>query len=123
MATYRVSCREKHSLYERIVSIGCAEVGTGAIKRFTEDEAIASIKRGSDSFFVERPEGHRVSVIVAERDGREYIKTEADGEKPDNLLSLPECPLKKVEPSPPRRTVLAAASHGDCLKAPTHWAV
>lgn len=123
MATYRVSCREKHSLYERIVSIGCAEVGTGAIKRFTEDEAIASIKGGSDSFFVERPEGHRVSVIVAERDGREYIKTEADGEKPDNLLSLPDCPLKKVEPSPSRRTVLAAASHGDCLTAPTHWAV
>ncbi len=112
MATFRVTCKEKHSLYERIVSIGCAEVGTGVIMRFTEDEAIKRIKEGSDRFYVERPEGHRVWVVAAEREGREYLKTETDGEKPDNLLSLPECPARKPEPSGTRRTVVAAGSHG-----------
>jgi hypothetical protein len=28
----------------------------------------------------------------ARHSGREYLKTEADGVKPDNLLSLSECP-------------------------------
>ncbi|MDD5382312.1 MAG: DUF3892 domain-containing protein, partial [Candidatus Margulisbacteria bacterium] len=29
---------------------------------------------------------------VAIRSGRKYLKTEADGEAPNNLLSLPTCP-------------------------------
>ena len=112
MSTYRVTCREKHSLFERVVSIGCAESGTGLFRRFTEEEAIQRIKKGTDKFYVEKPEGHSVWLIVAERDGREYLKTEADGEKPDNLLSQPECPAKKTEPTGSRRTVVAAPSHG-----------
>ena len=112
MATFRVTCREKHSLYERIVSIGCAEVGTGLNRRFTEDEAINCIDKGTDSFFVERPAGHRVLVIVALHEGRKYIKTESDGEIPNNLLALPACPPAKTEQSGSRRTVVAAPSHG-----------
>jgi hypothetical protein len=122
MATInRVTCKEKHSLYERIASIGCVDIGTGATRRFTEDEAIASINQGTHKFYVERPEGHRVWVIVAKHEGREYIKTETDGEKPNNLLSLPDCPPKKVEPSPSRRTLVAAASHGDVPPALDNW--
>jgi len=123
MATYQVTCREKHSLYERIVSIGCAEVGTGTKRRFTEDEAINCIEHGIDDFFVDRPAGHRVRVIVAEHEGRKYIKTEADGEKPNNLLSLPECPAKKQEAngSGHRRTVVSAPSHGDVPSALGGW--
>jgi hypothetical protein len=30
-------------------------------------------------------------VVSVSRLGHKYIKTEADGEQPDNLLSLPEC--------------------------------
>ncbi|MHB1957873.1 MAG: DUF3892 domain-containing protein [Acidobacteriaceae bacterium] len=112
MATYRIMCREKHSLYERIISIGCAEVGTGATQRFTEDEAINRIEKRIDNFYVERPEGHRVKVIVAVHEGRKYIKTEADGEKPDNLLSLPHCAEKpKVNPVVPPTRVVPAGSH------------
>lgn len=112
MGTYRVTCWEKHSLYERVVSIGCVEVDTGAVRRFTEDEAIQRIKQHSDSFYIEKPAGHRVWLIVAEREGREYLKTETDGEKPNNLLEQPECPAKISEHSGSRRTVVAAASHG-----------
>ena len=57
-----------------------------------ESQAIRDIKNGTYSFYVERPAGHRVRVIVATRLGVEYLKTEADGEQPDNLLTLPECP-------------------------------
>jgi hypothetical protein len=121
MATYRVTCKEKHSLFERVVSIGCVESGTGIFRRFTEEEAIQRIKQGIDRFYVEKPEGHSVWLIVAEREGREYLKTEADGEKPDNLLSQPECPEKKTEPSGSRRTVVAAPSHGIQPLIPDYW--
>lgn len=33
--------------------------------------------------------GKEVEVIVAERNGNEYLKTEADREQPNNLLELP----------------------------------
>jgi hypothetical protein len=37
--------------------------------------------------------GRPVRVIVAvSRFGNKYLKTEADGAEPNNLLSLPECP-------------------------------
>jgi len=31
-------------------------------------------------------------IIAVSKYGNEYLKTESDGEQPDNLLSLPECP-------------------------------
>jgi len=121
MATYRVTCKEKHSLFERVVSIGCVEVDTGFRRRFTEEEAINRIKQGIDKFYVEKPEGHRVWLIVAEREGREYLKTETDGEKPDNLLSQPDCVAGRTEPTGSRRTVVAAPSHGTQPSFASYW--
>ena len=52
---------------------------------------------------LEKPDGTRrwnfyvsvnsrsVWVIVASHSGRKYLKTEADGYAPNNLLNLPEC--------------------------------
>jgi len=77
--------------HERIHNIGGVN-GDGARWKLTEGEAIKGIKEGKWSFYVERPVGHRVWVLVATRLGKEYLKTEADGEQPDNLLALPECP-------------------------------
>jgi hypothetical protein len=77
--------------HERIQNIGGAN-SDGARWRLSESEAIQSIKGGKWSFYVERPAGHRVNVVIATRVGREYLKTETDYEQPDNLLSLPECP-------------------------------
>jgi hypothetical protein len=43
--------------------------------------------------YIERPGGQRVDVIVATSpNGNRYLKTVADGEQPDKLLSLPTCP-------------------------------
>lgn len=44
-------------------------------------------------FYVERPQDDSVWVVVARSAaGNKYLKTEADGDAPNNLLSLPECP-------------------------------
>jgi hypothetical protein len=90
----QVSCINKTnrtSPHDRIQSVGGINPN-GTRWKLSERDAINGIKTGRWGFFVERPVGHRVSVIVATRLGVEYLKTAADGEQPDNLLALPECP-------------------------------
>lgn len=121
MGVWKVTCKEKHSLYERIIAITAVSQETGNHQRFTEDEAINRIEKETDEFYDERPAGHRVKLVVAQREGRKYLKTEADGEKPNNLLSLPDCPAKKSDSSGAVRTVVAAASHGDGVPFEKYW--
>ncbi len=89
MASLQVTCiRKRGSHYdphERIQGIG----GTGWYH--TEDQAISNIEQGTNSYYVSAG-GRTVRVIVAVHHGRKYLKTEADGYSPDNLLALPECP-------------------------------
>ena len=90
----RIRCINKTnrmSAHERIHNIGGVN-GDGSRWKMSESKAIQDIKNGTYAFYVEQPAGHRVNVIVATRLGVEYLKTVADGEQPDNLLSLPECP-------------------------------
>lgn len=58
--------------------------------RLTAEEAIAAIRGEARSFYVEQPTGDPVDVVVARRRGRDYLKTTADGDAPNNLLALPE---------------------------------
>lgn len=88
----RIDCINKddrYSPHERIQYIGGAN-SDGTRWRLSLDEAIQGIEGGRWSFYVQVG-GHTVTVLVAERDGRKYLRTEADGDSPDNLLSLPEC--------------------------------
>jgi hypothetical protein len=85
-----VNKRDRQSPHERISHIGGINPDRTRW-RLTEAAAISGIESGEYSFYVERPTGHRVGVVVATRLGREYLKTTADGERPDNLLALPEC--------------------------------
>lgn len=90
----QVGCINKtnrSSAHERIHNIGGVNPD-GTRWKMSESKAISDIKNGTYSFYVERPAGHRVDVIIATRLGVEYLKTESDGEQPDNLLALPECP-------------------------------
>lgn len=60
--------------------------------QLTQDEAIAGIESGKWAFYVTRS-GHTLDVIVAtDGAGRKYLKTTADGEQPNILLSLTACP-------------------------------
>jgi len=106
---YRITCTTNHPSFTRITHLGCVTT-TNLYQLLSEEDAITRLRNG-DSFYVERPTGHVVEVLIAQREGRDYLKTEADGEKPDNLLSLPDCPAKKPIGTGTVRGVVAAASH------------
>lgn len=59
--------------------------------KLTLDDAIGKIERREWEFYVDVG-GKGVWVIVASLNGRKYLKTQNDGDQPNNLLSLPECP-------------------------------
>jgi len=82
---------DRYNPHERIRNVGGVN-SDGARWKITEVEAIAGIESDNWSFYVSRG-GHTVDVIVARSPyGHKYLKTVADGQQPDNLLSLPECP-------------------------------
>jgi hypothetical protein len=58
----------------------------------SQARAIEGIEAGQWHFWVS-VEGKALGVVVATGpSGRKYLKTEADGVEPTNLLRLPECP-------------------------------
>lgn len=90
--SFQVRCinkcdRQNH--YERITHIGGYD--NGKAWRVPEADAIAGIESGKWAFYT-LVNGRRAEVIIASHLGRKYLKTTADGDQPDNLLSLPECP-------------------------------
>lgn len=80
---------DRNSPHEAITHVG----GFGTSRwKITQEEAIALIEDDGWDFYVD-VDGSRVKVVVAtSRFDNKYIKTEADGDHPNNLLSLPECP-------------------------------
>lgn len=95
MARFQVTCINKrgghYNPHERIQYIG----NQGGGWRISEDSAIQRIESGQDSFYVTAT-GRSVDVVVATHQGRKYLKTEADGYAPNNLLALPECSDCKI---------------------------
>jgi len=68
----------------RIDSVG----GDGWTK--SEDKVIDEIDSGDEDYYV-REDGERVDVVVREREGRKYLRTDPDKTTQNNLLSLPDC--------------------------------
>lgn len=96
-ATHEITCIKKsdrQNPHERITHVGGktgAKDGGGAWKT-SQEEAIKGIEDGTWAFYVTK-NGNRANVVVStSRYGNKYLKTEADGEQPNNLLSLLICP-------------------------------
>ncbi len=86
-----VNKSDRTNPHERITHIG-GKNGDGTQWRLPQQDAIGGIESGKWAFYVSRG-GQSVNVIVAtSRYGHKYLKTESDGEQPNNLLSLSECP-------------------------------
>lgn len=94
MANLQITCINKSDRlnpHERITRVGGGAGGLLGHWRKTQQEAIRDIETGTNNFYVS-VRGISVWVVVAvSRFGNKYLKTEADGEQPNNLLNLPEC--------------------------------
>lgn len=82
---------DRYDPHDRIKSVGGLNPN-GTRWKLHQPEAIAGIERGQWGFYVRRGGNVARVVIATSRFGNKYLKTESDGEHPNNLLSLPECP-------------------------------
>jgi hypothetical protein len=94
MADVKVTCITKphpQSPHEHITHLG----NPAARWKWTREDVIRSIDAGTNTFFVLDPNnGKRSEVGVVRPTGRDpYVRTHADGDWNDNLLSLNQCTL------------------------------
>jgi len=93
MADVQVTCITKphpQSSHEHITHVGNPAAGW----KWTREQVIAIIDANTNTFFVIDPyNGKRYNVGVVRPAGRSpYLRTYADGDWNDNLLSLAQCP-------------------------------
>lgn len=89
MSDYQVTCHKPDNSDAdlRIQGLG------GAFGYKGIDTLIREIEGRINSYWTTTADRKTVRVIVAKRNnGRKYLKTEADGVEPNNLLALPKCP-------------------------------
>jgi hypothetical protein len=90
---HEIKCINKTDRYdphERIRMVGGVNEN-GSNWKLEQKAAIDGIENGKWQFFV-KVQGKAVDVIIStSRYGHKYLKTMADGEQPNNLLSLYEC--------------------------------
>jgi len=90
--TVEIQCinkTDRYSAHDRISHVGGSSPSRW---KLTQQQAINAIEAGEWQFYVSV--GGSVARVIVARSaaGNKYLKTQNDGEQPNNLLSLPECP-------------------------------
>lgn len=98
MADCRITCIKKTTgggSHEHISHVG----NTAGNWMWTREKTIRSIESGTNTFFVMDSFGKRSEVgVVYPKDGRQpFLRTYANGEWNDNLLSLNVCPMGLID--------------------------
>lgn len=82
---------DRFNPHERIKSVG-GKSADGTPWKMPLEKAVVAVEAATYRFWTV-VNGNSVWVVVAKSAaGNKYLKTEADGDQPNNLLSLPECP-------------------------------
>jgi hypothetical protein len=93
VAARRIECTTKKTRdgSRRITHVG-GSGKDGARWKIPHEEAIRDIESGKAGYYCDRG-GHSYLVVVAtDKSGAKFIKTVIDGDVPDSLLELPDCP-------------------------------
>lgn len=90
-----VTKRSTDDLSDQITHLG----GAGAAHwKLPVEEVIRQIEANEREFYVQRPIGDEVDlIVVAGTDKRKYLMTHADLDEPDTLLNLPSCEDTQAE--------------------------
>ena len=94
MADVQVTCITKphpQSSHEHITELGNPRAGW----KWSRDQVIASIDAKTNTFFVIDPRNSKRAEVGVVRPAERtaYLRTHADGDWNDNLLSLNQCPI------------------------------
>lgn len=93
-SSVQIQCINKtprRDAHDRIQNVGGVR-SDGQRWKLSQPQAVADSDAGKYRFYTS-VQGKSVWVIVAvSAAGNRYLKTENDGDQPNNLLSLPECP-------------------------------
>lgn len=82
---------DRQDAHERIKAIGGGLPGCNW--KHTLADAVAWAEDRIFVYYIINQDGREEKVIVAKSEhGHKYLKAESDGEQPDNLLNLLECP-------------------------------
>ncbi|MBI3850596.1 MAG: DUF3892 domain-containing protein [Verrucomicrobia bacterium] len=88
-----ISRSDRPDLHERIKAIGGGF--PGHLWVHLQELAIRWIEDGTFEYYVEKG-GDAVYLIVAvSQEGQKYLKMPDDGEEPNHLLRLPDCPRSR----------------------------